>query len=441
MTLPSIIRTEAAQHRGRRSAWPLAVIVAALLTSVTPTASATPQYAGPNDASVVNTWNQLAVSALVADTTKPGPQGFLYIGFVQAAVYDAVVGVHRDYAPLFAQPKPHRPASAAAAAVGAAYGVLSAYFPSAKTALDTQYAASVSRMRPDAGTANGLAYGADVARRLVERRAHDGRDAVTAPLPAPAPGVWRPTPPGFAPMASPWLGAVTPLVLASGAQFDPGPPPAMTSAQYTADYNEVKALGASVGSTRTAPQTATALFYSGNAIVQFDAAARDQVTSRDLDLVAAARLLAAVAVGQADTAIAVWNAKYKYPFWRPLTAITLGDTDGNPATAGDPAWTPLVANPNYPDWVSGYSAQSAVFAGVLRAIVGDSIDARLISTAAPGVTRTYPTGDSLVADVVNGRMWLGVHFRSADTYGAALGGHVADYVMAQRFGATEDEED
>lgn len=427
-------------HRGRRPLVALAASTALLLPLLAaPAAQAQSPYARPDDPGVVTSWNQLGVQLLTSDPTKPGPQGFLYVGFVQVAVYDAVVGIDWRYEQFRDLPRPARPASAEAAALAAAHDVLLAYVPTAATTLDAAYAASLAGIRPGRARDNGLAYGAMVAQSLIDARADDGRGAPFDPLPAPAPGVWRPTPPLFAPMASPWLGAVTPLALSAGDQFDPGPPPALTSAQYTADFDQVKALGAATGSTRTPDQTATALFYSGNGIVQFNAALRDQVATRDLDLVDAARLLAAVTVTQADTAIAVWNAKKKYPFWRPSTAIQLADTDGNPATVADPDWQPLVANPNYPDWVSGYSAQSGAFGVSLSRMVGDHIDAHLISTAVPGVTRTYTTPESLQQDVVNGRMWLGIHFLSADIAGAALGRQVANFVMDHHFAATEDD--
>jgi hypothetical protein len=427
-------------HRGKA---PLAALVAAtallLPLQAAPAADAHSPYARSDDPGVVTSWNQLGVQVVTSNPTKPGPQGFLYIGFLQVAVYDAVVGVHRRYEQFRDLPRPARPASAEAAALAAAHGVLLAYVPTAATTLNAAYSASLAGIRPGQARDNGLAYGATVAQSLIDARANDGRDAPFDPLPPPAPGVWRPTPPAFAPMASPWLGAVTPLALSAGDQFDPGPPPALSSTQYTADFAEVKALGAGTGSTRTPDQTATALFYSGNAIVQFNAGLRDQVATRDLDLVDAARLLAAVTLTQADTAIAVWNAKKKYPLWRPSTAIQLADTDGNPATEAQPSWQPLVANPNYPDWVSGYSAQAAAFGVSLSRMVGDHIDAHLISTAVPGATRTYATREPLQQDVVNGRMWLGVHFLSADVEGATLGRQVANFVMDHHFAPTEDD--
>jgi hypothetical protein len=397
-----------------------------------PVASAQPPSVRLDAAELLTGWNQLGIQVLTGDPTKAGPQGFLYIGLLQVAVYDAVVGVHRRYTPFQDLPRPVRPASARAAAVAAAHDLLLAYVPTAAATLDAAYAASLAGIEPGKARAHGLAYGRLVARRLVDARAHDGRDAPFAPLPPPAAGVWRPTPPALAPMASPWLGAVTPLALRAGDQFDPGPPPTLTSAQYTADFLEVKALGvAGEASTRTPEQTATALFYSGNALVQFNDALRSQVVDRDLGLVAGARLMAAVAVSQADTAIAVFNAKKEYAFWRPSTAIQLADTDGNPATEAEPGWRPLVPDPNYPDWVGGYSAQAGAFAEALRQVVGDRLDARFTSPAVPGASRTYATGDALQQDVVDGRMWLGVHFRSADVAGAALGRRVAAFVVDQ----------
>ena len=433
-------RTSVTRRPGKGSLAALAASAALLLPLLAaPTAQAQSPYARPDDPGVVTDWNQLGAQVVTSDPTKAGPQGFLYMGFVQVAVYDAVVGIHRRYEQFYDLPRPARPASAEAAALAAAHDVLLAYVPTAASTLDAAYVGSLTEIKPGRARDNGLAYGALVAHNLIQARANDGRNAPFAPLPASGPGIWRPTPPAFAPMASPWLGAVTPLALTGGDQFDPGPPPAMTSAQYTADVEQVKTLGALSGSTRTPQQTATALFYSGNAIVQFDAAMRDQVATRDLDLVDAARLLAAVTVTQADTAIAVWNAKKKYVFWRPSTAIQLADTDGNGATLADPNWQPLVANPNYPDWVSGYSAQAGAFGISLSRMVGDDIDAHLISTAVPGANRTYATREPLQQDVVNGRMWLGVHFLSADVAGATLGRQVADYVMDHHFAPTEDD--
>jgi hypothetical protein len=186
---------------------------------------------------------------------------------------------------------------------------------------------------------------------------------------------------------------------------------------------------------RTADQTSTALFFSGNAAVQYNAALRDQIAVRHPDLVDAARIFAAVDMSEADAIISVWHAKYLYGFWRPITAIQLADTDGNPATIADPTWTPLLTTPPYPEYVSGYSGLTGAFTLALA----DTLDTgnlhlTLISTAVPGAVRQYDTGASLRDDVINARVWLGIHFRTADTGGVDMGERVADWALEHYFG-------
>jgi hypothetical protein len=422
--------------------WPLAAAALALLMSslVSPPAQASSPYVHPNDPGVITSWNKLATDALLADTTKRPQESFLYGAFVDVAVYDAVVGIHRDYEPFLYAPKPKRPASAQAAALAAAWTIVRTYVPSAQSTADAAYAEGLARLRPGAATTNGLAYGVRVADHLVADRADDGRNAATPPLPPPAPGVWRPTPPAMLPFFVPWMGGVRPLALTSGDQFDPGLPPALESSTYANEYAEVKAMGAKTGSSRTPEQTATAIFFSGNATAQFNAARRDQVAQRQLGLVDAARLFAAVGVSEADAIIAVWNAKAKYLFWRPITAINLGDTDNNPATTPDPSWEPLLVTPPYPDYVSGYSGVVGSFTRSLsRAIGGDPINANLPSTAVPGVIRSYTTAAELNQAVVDARVWLGIHFRTADVKAAQIGGDVADWVLDHHFQPTGDD--
>jgi hypothetical protein len=240
-------------------------------------------------------------------------------------------------------------------------------------------------------------------------------------------------------MLVPWLGSVTPLVIRSPAQYDPGPPPALTSAAYAADFNEVKAFGGQGGSARTDVQTATAEFFSGNAFVQYNAALRSQVSLRHLDIVDTARLFAAVDMSMADTAVSVWYTKLKYGFWRPITGINLADTDSNNATTADPSWTPLLVTPPYPEYVSGYSGVTGAFARGLADVLGtDQLNVTLISTAVPGIARHYDSVASLCDDVISARVWLGIHFRTADARGVAIGQHVSDYILTHDFAATGD---
>jgi hypothetical protein len=234
---------------------------------------------------------------------------------------------------------------------------------------------------------------------------------------------------------TPWLGAVTPLMLRNGAQFgEPGPPPSLTSVRYTRDFNEVKTFGAQVSTARKPWQTDTALFFSGNAFVQVNTALRDQITTRKLDIVDAARTLAAADMSIADTLISVWHAKYLYGFWRPISAITLADTDGNPRTISDPTWQPLLTTPPYPDYVSGYTGIICS----LTAALGETLHTphlrlNLISTAVPNVTRSYDFGPALCGAVVNARVWLGIHFRTADTTAALMATRVVGYALDRNF--------
>jgi hypothetical protein len=404
------------------------------LAAGTATAAATPSAASAGDPAVVSDWNAIAVSTLSADTTKQPVEDILYMAFVQAAVYNAVVGVEGRYAPYRFHAHAPRGASAQAAAVAAAHEILVTYVPSAQAALDADYAASLAQIPDGTAKTHGIAFGTRAADSLIRLRADDGRNAPILFTQPPAPGVWRPTPPALLPMSAPWLGFVTPLLVHSATQFAPPGPPALTSARYTRDFNETKALGSRTSTQRTADQTATATFFSGSALVQYNAALRDQVTVRHLDIVDAARMFAAIEMSVADAEITVWHAKYVYGFWRPITAINLAGTDGNPDTAPDPSWVPLFPTPNYPEYPSGYNAfNSTVVHGLENLFQTRHLQLTLISTTAPGVVRHYDSGDALLQDVVNARIWNGFHFRSADIASRNLGGQVAAWTLDHYF--------
>jgi hypothetical protein len=430
--LDDVTSNQRRRMRPRTALLSTAFLFTALVTAV-PTTAAMANTANPattsDNPAVIAEWNAIAVSTLASDPTKKPQETFLYTGFVQAAVYDAVVGIRGRYEPYSFKGHPGRHASATAAAVAAAHKILVTYAPNATAALDASYAASLSAIPASSAKTRGIDFGTRSADHLIAMRVNDGRNGPALFTAAPAPGVWRPTPPANLAMFVPWMGSVTPLLVRSAAQFDPGPPPAMSSAQYARDFNEVKSLGASTGSARTAEQTATALFFSGNAAVQFNAAMTDLIGARHLGIVDTARMYAAVDMSMADAVISVWYTKLKYGFWRPITAINLADTDPNPDTQATPAWTPLLTTPPYPEYVSGYSGVVGAFARALTETLGTRhVDVTLISTAVPGVTRHY---DALAAVgvVVDARVWLGIHFRFADTRGAAIGQRVADYAL------------
>ncbi len=412
-----------------------AALLLVILTAGTATAATTPSPTSADDPAVISEWNAIAVATLAGDTTKQPVEDILYMGFVQAAVYNAVVGVDGRYAPYQFHAQAPRGASAQAAAVAAAHQVLVTYVPSAQATLDADYAASLAQIPDGTAKTQGTAFGTRAADSVIRLRAHDGRNAPIFFTQLPAPGVWRPTPPLFLPMSAPWLAFVTPLLVHSATQFAPPAPPALTSARYTSDFNEVKALGSVNSTQRTADQTSTALFFSGSALVQYNTALRDQVTVRQLDIVDAARMFAAIDMSVADAEITVWHAKYVYGYWRPITAINLADTDGNPATSPDPSWVPLAATPNYPEYPSGYNAFNSTVTHGLEDLFQTTqhLQLTLISTAVPGVQRFYDSGDALLQDVVDARVWLGFHFRTADTASRDLGEQVAAWTLDHYF--------
>ena len=212
-----------------------------------------------------------------------------------------------------------------------------------------------------------------------------------------------------------------------------GPPPALTSADYAADFEEVKAFGSKEGSARTPLQTETALFISTLAPGPFHAALRDLAVRSEMDISDRARLFAAVSMSVADAVIAFWDSKVHYGIWRPSTAIQLAEEDGNPATAADPAWEPLLPNPPYPDYTSGLNGVIGSATRALTRVLGtDRIDLT-ISSPVTNTTRTYEFADQLCADAVDGRVWVGLHFRFADTAGMEQGQQVADWAPDRYF--------
>ncbi len=420
------------RHACRLLGLGVAVMLAAALSGGTAHAVAA---AGPvEDAAVVSDWNATAVTTLTGDTSKVPQEWPLYLAFMHAAIYDAVIGVEGGYQPYLFDDRAPAGASATAAAAAAAHKILETYSPYAQSALDAALAATLAGIPDGTAKADGIAFGERVAQELIDARAHDGRNAPVFFTKPPAPGVWRPTPPAFAPMAVPWLGGVTPLLVHSATQFAPPPPPTLTSRRYTRDFAEVKAFGSATSTVRTADQTATALFFSGSAPVQFNTALRDQAASRGLNIVQSARMFAAVDMTVSDALVTAWRAKLFYGIWRPSTAIQLADTDGNPATTADPTWTPLLVNPNYPDYVSGYNSITASFTRALEELFGRRhLNLTLTSTAVPGATRHYDSGAALRTDVVNARVWLGIHFRFADVAARNLGVRLADWTLRHYF--------
>jgi hypothetical protein len=384
---------------------------------------------------VVTDWNETAVGTIVTDAGKANAEAFIWYAFTHAAVYNAVVGITRRYELYQWDVQGPETASPQAAAAAAAHGVLSNFFPASKaTRLDQALAASLAGIPDGSSKQQGIQYGERAAARIIELRKDDGRAAPLSfdvPLAA---GVWRPTPPANAPFFAPWLSKLKPLTLSSPSQFRPAAPPALTSATYTTEFNEVKTLGSKTDSQRTPTQTETALLFSDIAIGPLQASLRDLATRHKMDISDSARLFAAVDMSVADAAIVSWDSKFQFGRWRPITAIRMAADDGNPDTQAAPAWDSLIPSPPYPDYASGLPTAVGALSRSLTRVLGSSdIDLNITSAAAgaPGapLTRHYTSAADLNRDVVDARVWSGIHFRTADVVGNAMGTQVADWAL------------
>ena len=395
-------------------------------------------------ADAVLDWHEIAVNTIsTASPPRPGPVGFLDMAVVQAAVYDAVQAIDGKFKPYHVQIA-EASGSPEAAAAKAAHDVLVSIFPAQGASLDATYLDYLAK-KGLAESDPGIAVGQTAAAGILARRANDGR--VPNPLPPPftgenAIGMWRPTtsyqpppPPSGAPMATPWLGAVPCFTLQSGDQFRAKPPPALTSQQYATNYNEVKALGAQSNSTRTPEQTDLAYFYagkSGNNFVLWHRALRNVAAAHVNNIADSARLLALANLAMADAVITVWDSKKHYVLWRPVTAIQEGEKDGNGTTAGDPSWQPFLNTPPYPDYTSGANGVTGALTRSLALFFGkDDMTFTVTSdySEPPKKTRNYNRFSDMASDMVNVRIYHGIHFRFADEASREQGTKVADWVF------------
>lgn len=354
------------------------------------------------------------------------------LALLHLAMYDAVHAVTGGRALYSTPPVVSRPASAEAAAIEAGYRVLSAEFPSRQSTFDGVRQDLLGMLPVAAATHNGVEVGAAVARRLLAVRANDGRNASVPYAPDPAPGVWRPTPPGFLPANSGFLGLVTPFTMEHPAQFRPAGPPALDSKRWAEDYEKVRTLGASDDSARTTDQTATAMFWEPLAGTVWPAAIRRLAREQALDLAASAHFQAVAFAAFADSLIACWDAKFHYGFWRPVTAIRRGEIDGNPSTDPDPAWEPLAITPPFPEYPSGHTCATAAVAHAIEDYFPHDvlIPARNVVS---GHERFYRRAKDVVDEVIEARMLIGVHFRSANEDGAEIGRRIARQIRSRWF--------
>ncbi len=373
---------------------------------------------------------------------------------VAGSMFDAVNGIRPQYQALYVRPAAPGYASRRAAAVQAAYVVLSAVYPTQAGTLGPKRDASIaaiSAIESAQSVQAGVAWGQTVASTILGIRSADG----IAPPPPPfvgvlgmesapsAVGVWRPTPLVNATGAGTQFATMTPWVLTRPSQFRLPPPNAVTSPEYAADYNEIKTMGVYSGSLRTDDQSQLVLFWAGNTPLAWNRLALDLATSQGLNLTENAHLFALLNVTMADAGIACWDSKYRYVFWRPITAIRLGDTDGNASTDPDPAWTPWLdalptGTPAHPEYPSGHSTVSGSAAYILAAAFGDNTPLTFTSEIQPGTTRSFPSFSAAVAEIADARVFGGIHFRTSCVRGNSLGQAVAAYVSSHAMLALND---
>jgi hypothetical protein len=379
-------------------------------------------------------WNRtLLVIVRTPGAQSPTIHSTRSFAMLHAAIFDAVNNIDRDFEPYAVRHTHVSPrASAEAAADQAAHDVLISLYPAFATTLDSELQQDLAQIPYGRDKADGIEEGQDVAAAILALRSNDGSAVVLPPfVPNAQPGSYQLTPPNFAPADFIQWSQVTPFALARASEFRPGPPPQLTSEEYTLSFNEVKSLGLITSATRTADQTQIGQFWNGNIQDFWNEIAQTAALTRHLDLAQSAHLFALLNISLADTTIAFFDTKYTYDLWRPVTAIQLASTDNNPETEQDPAWIPLptktAPDPSFP---GAHSATSFAAAEVLRLSLGDQIILDVTSESLSGVTRHFTSFSEAAEEAGLSRIYAGQHFRFDHLAGERLGQQVARAVLS-----------
>jgi hypothetical protein len=407
MTSEGIMNSGSIQRSIRRGAVALFLFVIAWLAALPTSARANP----------ITDWDVIAFDAVEA-SGKTGPVTSCDVAMAHLAMHDALNAIDRRYEPYAYEAVAPRGASPEAAVAAAAHDVLIARIPNQKAKVD------------------GVATGRAAAAAILERRADDGSDVVRPYKPGARLGVWRPTPPAFAQPIGVSFGKVKPFTMTGGEQFEL-PRPAyfnLRSAEYAADYNEVKSLGGADSKTRTAEQSEIARFWYEPSPGVHIRVARDLAVTRKLNLWDSARLFALLHLASADCLIAGYGAKYRYNFWRPVTAIRNGAKDGNPQTAADPAWNSYLETPSHPEYPSLHAVLGAAWAEIMARFFGTDQISFTITSAKPypGITRSFKSFSQAAQEASDSRIYAGVHFRGSCRDGLVIGRKIGANVF-QRF--------
>jgi hypothetical protein len=420
----------------------LAVVTAVALVVLG--GASTPAHA-QSAGNAVSDWNAIAATAAAGQPAHVQP---LTLGMVQGAVYDAVNAIDGGHQPYLAAPAAVQSDSKQAATASAAFSVLVGLLPTQQPTLKPLYDASLAGVPEGAAKTGGIAAGEAAAAAMLAARTNDGRGGPFTFVVGTSPGVWRPTPPNFGLDPAPWVGNVRPFLVPSAEILRTDGPNALASAAYAKDLNEVKELGSLTSTRRTADQTAAAIFWQDSGPAIWNRVLRSLAASQELDIVESARMFAMTNLAAADGSIGCWNDKYYWNFWRPITAVREAAADGNPATMADPAWLPLfnptvpvsgplLVTPGFPDHPSGHTCISGATLHALRDFFAtDKIAFTALSnkcSPAPCRPRSFDRFSQALKEIIDARVWSGIHFRTADLQGAVLGKKVAHHLRKHYF--------
>jgi hypothetical protein len=400
-------------------------------------------------ADAVTDWNTIASNAIVTTAGQPPAVSALSFAIVQGAVYDAVNAIAGSYQPYLVRPAANPWDSKDAAAAAAAFNVLKWLFPGQLAVLQPTYDAYVAGLPdlPAGSKAAGIAVGEATAAAMIAARTNDGRGGGPGTLVGTTPGVWRPTIPFFQQDPAPWVGEVRPFLLPNAELVRSDGPNALTSAAYAEDFNEVKLVGSLNSAVRTPDQTEAAIWWQSNGAF-WNSVTRSISANRSVDIVGNARLFAMEDLAAADGFIGCYKDKYYWNFWRPVTAIREAGTDDNPATVADANWTPLfdpatpqfgppLSTPPFPDHPSAHSCATSAIVHSMQDFFGT--DKISFSSFSPRTrtTRSFDRLSDALKEVIDARVWGGIHFRTADNQGAVLGKKVAHWERKHYFQPTD----
>jgi hypothetical protein len=385
---------------------------------------------------VVLRWNRV----LMETVRTPGQQPAMIMpvrsyAMMHAAIFDAVNSIEGEYTPYLTDVPGTKNASSEAAAAQAAHDVLASLYPTRTAVFATELTASFEGIEENR-LRQGVRVGRIVAERLLAARANDGWNVPPPPYVLPlTPGNWQPTPPTNAPAGFTHYGAVVPFAITSGRQFTPNPPPALTSPEYTASFNEVKELGSVTSATRTADQTKVAQLWAGvntptNFLFVWNNVARSVALARGTTTAEKARLFALTNMALHDALQTTFASKFVYGLWRPVTAIRRADEDANPDTAPDAAWSSLLGTPPYPTYAGNNAAIGTSQSTILALVFGrDDILFSHTWEGAGGATRSYAGFTAMADEEANSRIYGGIHFRFDNVAGQSVGRNVANYIF------------